>query len=284
MIVFAQGTYGERVDQTLECVRRVRGHVDRIVIIVDQTICENDRQRIRDLGAEVHYRKWNDNFPEMRNHYLNLCKNYDWICVSDPDEWYCEKLCKDLRALTTEVDKRKLGTALFVNSHDIWHDPNGSIRANLKSSFYKKLILKKLPRTRYNGVGTAGNVHEHLSIPGESHHQIEDKYFYEHHKYDHEVWERAGRNVFIGGGGDNMGHRNPSWRKLRQIANSLGIRNWTTMRDYMRKGNIDQRLKQWLVDNSRDTNNYEHEMMEFGKWYFEYLHREENNCGWSPRK
>jgi len=283
MIVFCQGTYGERVDQTMECVRRVRGHVDKIIIIVDQTICENDRNRIRALGAEVQYRRWNDNFPEMRNHYLNLCRTNDWICVSDPDEWYCERLCNDLRALTTECDKRGF-TSLFVNSHDIWHNPNGEIRCELKSSFYKKLIFKKLPGTRYNGVGRAGNVHEHLSIPNETHHQIEDKYFYEHHKYDYEVWERAGRNVFIGGGGDNVGSGNPSWRKLRQICESLGIHNWTTMRDYMRKGSIDPRLKRWLVDNSWDRNNYEHEMMEMGKWYFEYLHPEENNCGWAPRK
>jgi len=282
MIVFCQGTYNERVKQTHVCLIKMRAHVDRCVVIVDQSVTEKQRKMLKGAGAEVHYREWKDDFPGMRNHYINLCKVGDWVCVSDPDEWYDEHLATDLRSILPKYEREGVNT-LFVNSHDIWHKLNGQIY-RLKSSFYKKLIFKKTPGTRYNGVGHFGVVHEHLSIPGEVSRRLPDKYFYEHHKFDHEVWERAARNVYIGGGGDNMGDRNPAWNELRSVCRSLGINPWSQMRDYMRKGNIDQRLKNWLVKNSKDTNNYEHEMMEMGKWYFEYLHPEENTCGWKPHK
>jgi len=90
------------------------------------------------------------------------------------------------------------------------------------------------------------------------------------------------RNVFIGGGGNNLGSRNEEWNDLKKTCSSLGIQRWDQLRAYMRKGNVDQKLKDWLISNRADGMDYHHEMMEGFRWYFEYLHPEENTGNWKP--
>ncbi len=83
------------------------------------------------------------------------------------------------------------------------------------------------------------------------------------------------RNVYIGGGGNNVGTRNPSWSVLRFIFRQLGIRDWTAARQYLREGQIDQLLKEWFWENRSEGFDYDHEELEGGRWYFEYLHPDE---------
>ena len=78
-----------------------------------------------------------------------------------------------------------------------------------------------------------------------------------------------------------MGENNPSWKPLREICDEIGLDSWPKAREYFRKGNIDPRLKKWLWDNRYEGFDYDHEEMEFGRWYFEYLYPEEAE-GWTP--
>jgi len=280
MIIFCQGTYGERMWQTKECVKRIRPFVDRAVIICDETVSEEDLDWLKDKQCEVYVYPWNDNFPEMRNHYLDKCQDGDWVIVSDPDEWFCKDFCNDLRSIVAEAQNDNI-TLLGINSRDVMHESNDdrySEENAVKSNFYKNLIFRFVHGTRYEGCGKSANVHEVLLLKG-AHRNLPDKYYYTHHKYPWEVWERAMRNVYIGGGGNNMGDGNPQWTRLKSITSKLGLHSWREVRDYMRKGNIDDSLKQWLIDNRRDGFDYEHEMMEGFRWYFEYLHPEENTDG-----
>jgi len=281
MIVAVQGTYNERINQTIEGMKRLRRCADRMVIICDETVTKEQIGQLTDLGCEVYIHPWIDNFPEMRNHYLGQVKDGDWVIVSDPDEWFGEQFVKDLRDVIPQLEKENVDLAL-INSHDIWHKNDGSIESELKSSFYKNLIFRFKTGTKYVGVGEAGNVHEQLVFAGGSPKtvQLADKYFYEHHKFLWEVWERAMRNVFIGGGGNNRGKTNPKWEPLRRICSKLNLLNWNDLRAYMRKGDIHPSLKQWIIDNRREGKDYEHEMMEGGfRWYYEYLHPEEKPEG-----
>lgn len=649
MIVGCQGTYGERIEQTVEGVKRLRPYVDRMVVIVDESVTEEQRQRLRDAGCEVYFEPWQDSMVKMRNAYLKRCQHGDWVIVSDPDELFCEEFCKDVRELTKRAEERGIGL-LLINSHDItkkldgtvsetvsdffknlcmpgesfvyanpvpkrisditvgdyvlgmdgyckvletfkrpyrgriikikprflpefsvtpehpvlalkyrkhwnarnlrainmtermrrfryekafyraedlsrgdllvfprfritrpirkidlrkysgeqvyirnttirhWHDPlsrelpryipinkdsmfifglyvaegwtnKNSIRfgLNLKEEdtvrkvrelmekIFKvntqvsiprenrdEIVIifssnthvnffneefgngagnKKIPKwileaprhlleaflngymlgdgtnnstqgrtvsktlvwqlclaysklgllpsifelentgygegnkiyqftinykprknsywlrddeflvpitkitsyeyegnvynletasntylapailhncfkyeggVHYEGVGEVKEVHEMLVLPpGTRQAALPRKYYYEHVKGEHEVWERAARNVFIAGGGNNVGTRNKSWRPLREICDDLGLTNWPKAREYFRRGNIDSRLKKWLWDNRYEGFDYQHEMMEFGRWYFEYLHPEEAE-GWKP--
>jgi len=281
MIVGCVGVYGERIDQATVCIKRLRPHVDRYVVIVDESVTEDQKQKLRDLGCEAYFHPWEDSMVKMRNQYLEKCQTDDWIIVHDPDEWFCEKFCEDARKICEKAEKDDL--ALFlINSHDTLYEVDGN-KKEVVSDFFKNLIFQNKEGTRYEGVGEVKEVHETLIIPGLSKavRLPSEKYWYEHTKYWHEVWERAARNVFMAGGGNNSGTRNPSWRPLRDICDELGLDIWPKARKYFRKGDIDPRLKQWLWDNRFEGFDFDHEEMEFGRWYFEYLHPEEAGP-WAP--
>lgn len=280
MIVYCQGTYDERVEQTLEAMSRMT-NVDRKVVIVDETVTASQKKALASAGCEVYHHPWNDNFPEMRNHYLDKLQGGDWCLVSDPDEWFCEKFNEDIKKITAVGDEK--GIRLFlVNSHDTWHE-HGKEPVETKSSFYKNLLFKYKKGTRYRGVGEAANVHEALELTATGKEaRLNDIYYYEHHKHQHEVWERAMRNVYIGGGGNNAGDRNPQWKRLKATCKALGLEKWNDVRDYMREGNIDGRLAKWLHDNRRAGFDWQNEMVDAWRWYFKYLHPEENVDGLEP--
>lgn len=276
MIVGCIGVYGERIDQATVCIKRLRPHVDRYVVIVDESVTEEQKQSLRDLGCEVYFHPWEDSMVKMRNQYLEKCQTEDWILVHDPDEWFCEKFCEDVREICEKAEKDDLAL-LLINSHDITYQEDGT-KAESVSDFFKNLIFRKMEGTHYEGVGEIKEVHETLIIPGLTRavRLPKETYWYEHVKYWHEVWERAARNVFLAGGGNNVGERNPSWEPLREICDDLELGNWPKVRDYLRKGDIDPCLKEWLWKNRFEGFDFQHEMMEFGRWYFEYLHPEES--------
>jgi len=281
LIVGCVGVYGERVDQATECIKRLRPHVDRYVVIVDESVTVDQKQRLRDLGCEVYFHPWEDSMVKMRNQYLEKCQTDDWVVVHDPDEWFCKKFCEDVRKICEKAEKDDLAL-LLINSHDILYDADGS-KKEVVSDFFKNLIFLKKEGTHYEGVGEVKEVHETLIIPGLTRavRLPKEPYWYEHVKYWHEVWERAARNVFLAGGGNNVGERNPSWKPLREICDDLGLDNWPKAREYFRKGDINPRLKQWLWDNRFEGFDFDHEEMEFGRWYYEYLHPKEAGP-WAP--
>ena len=270
-LCFCQCTYEERKIQTLECVERMLPFADRVIIISGE-----DRWEELDPKVEYYQIPWRDNFPEYRNEYVARVSEGDWIAYSDPDELYCFDLAHDLHSITAEAEARG-ENHLFVNSHDETLDSDGQTRT-VVSNYFKGLLFRKGPGSHYEGVGQAKNVHEFLYVYNDKTFQLDPKYFYTHKKKYWEIWERAARNIFIGGGGDNVGTDNPSWGSLRQICTELGLDNWPLARRYFRRGNIDPRLLQWLRDNRVDGTNYEHEEFEFGRWYFEYLHPEEEKA------
>jgi len=275
MIVACIGVYGERVDQAIVGIKRLRPYVDRYVVIVDESVTEEQKQKLKDLGCEVYFHPWEDSTVKMRNQYLQKVQTDDWVIVHDPDEYFNEQFCRDVRKICEEAEREGVDL-LLINSHDILYQPDGT-KSETASTFFKNLIFKKRLGTHYEGVGQAKVLHETLIIPNMRGVKKLDpnKYWYEHVKYWHEVWERAARNVFIAGGGNNAGEKNPSWKPLKEICESLGIKTWPQLREYMRKGNVDMRLKEWMWENRFEGFDYDHEEMEMGRWYFEYLHPEE---------
>jgi len=259
MIVACIGLYGERVKQALIGIERLRPHVDRYVIIVDETVTELQKKALVAAGCEVYFHPWTDSMVNMRNQYLKKVQTDDWVIVHDPDEHFNEQFCNDVRNILKRAEEQDIDL-LLINSHDIDIDKDGKRNERI-SDFFKNLIFRKREGTRYEGVGEVKEVHETLIIPGTMKQVRLDpkKYWYTHEKYWWEVWERAARNVFMAGGGNNAGSCNPSWKPLREICESIGLTDWTKARDYFRKGNIDPRLKKWLWDNRSEGFDYQHE-------------------------
>ncbi len=285
MLVACVGLYGERVEQALIGIKRLIPYVDRYVVIADESVTKEQLDQLDKLGCEVYVHPWEDSMVKMRNQYLAKIQTDDWVIVHDPDEWFCEDFCKDLRKVIERAEREK-ANILLINSHDTTFNEDGTETKSV-SDFYKNLIFKKVFETRYEGVGEVKEVHETLMIPDSPKAaRLPDKYFYDHVKFWHEVWERAARNVFMAGGGNNVGEINVAWKPLREICDSLELDSWPKAREYFRKGQINPSLWKWLWDNRFEGFDYHHEMMEFGRWYFEYLHPEERTLEdgrvWEP--
>lgn len=286
MLIACVGLYGERVEQAMKCITRLIPYVDRYIVIVDETVTDEQRTVLKDSGCEVYFHPWEDSMIKMRNQYLEKVQTDDWVIVHDPDECFNEQFCKDVRKLCETADKQGI-VLMLINSHDTTILKDGSEDSSI-SDFFKNLIFKKVADARYEGVGEVKEVHETLILPG----QVKvtrlpaDQYWYNHIKYWHEVWERAARNVFIAGGGNNIGEGNVAWKPLREICRNVGMDTWTEVREYLRKGNVMPLLKDWLWTNRYEGFDYHHEMMEFGRWYFDYLHPNEKEFAdgrvWAP--
>lgn len=200
MLVGCIGIYGERVDQALIGIKRLRPYVNRYVVIVDDTVTETQRKMLRDAGCEVYYHKFEDSMVKMRNQYLAKVQTGDWCIVHDPDEIFNDQFCANVGDLCKKAEEDGVDL-LLINSHDTTVQNDGTTSATV-SDFYKNLIYRKLAGTHYVGSGEVKEVHEELVIPGiKKQVRIDKRYWYEHVKYWHEVWERAMRNVFMGGGG-----------------------------------------------------------------------------------
>ena len=248
-IKFCQGTYAERIPQTKACLERIAPHVDECVIIADETITFEQARELGEIHPSVGVAShpWEDSMPKMRNQYLEKCSLGDWVIVSDPDEIFCEEFCRNIREICRKAEENGIGL-LLINSHDIWQRVDGN-RSESVSNFFKNLIFRYWEGVRYEGVGAEKTVHETLILPPDTKTvALPRKYYYEHLKTEVEVWERAFRNVWIAGGGNNVGEKNPRWSRLRFITHFLELKTWPQVREYLRTGNIDSELRKWVVD------------------------------------
>lgn len=274
MIVACVGTYEERINQTVVGIKRLRSYVDRYVVIIDESVTKEQADLLDRLECEVYIHPWEDSMVKMRNQYLAKVQTGDWIIVHDPDEHFNQFFCQNVRKFCEKADADGI-SLLLINSHDTTIKEDGSMDHST-SDFFKNLIFKKSKDSRYEGVGEIKEVHETLIMQaGAKAVRLPTSCWYEHIKYWHEVWERAARNVFMAGGGNNVGEKNVAWPELRKICDELGLDTWPKARDYFRQGDINSALKEWLWLNRYEGFDYHHEMLEFGKWYFDYLHPEE---------
>lgn len=269
-IVYCQCSYGERFEQTKACVRRVRPHVDKMVLIHDGTFTPEQMDWFKYNDVELYYKRWEDWFSDYRNEYIKHVEDGDWVLVSDPDELFNETFCKVIRGLITRAEEQGFDM-ICINSHDI----NLDTGEEHVSDFFKNLLFKKYPTTKYGG-----KVHEQM-YPAYMAVHAPKECFYQHVKTDAEVWERAARNFHIAGGGINLMEKNPKWIEWRKLTDKYGLKTWNDMRAICRRGNLPQDLKDWLVAHRNDNDdNSDSEVREFFKWYFDVLHPEENTGNW----
>jgi len=279
----------ERLHYLLTCIDSANKYkqFDRIILIINETefdkLTKINEKKLLQRNCEIYKRHWNDDMPAMRNAYLDKTQNGDWIVVADDDEHFCDVFALEIKSIIKWANKQNKNL-LLINSHDSTIQENGKVVTN-KSTFYKNLIFKKYQNTKYQGVGNEQKVHEVLRLGVKTNiAQLNDKYYYTHVKYYWEIWERATRNVFIGGGGNNVGKTNIEWVKLRLICDKLDILTWHQFRNYLKQGKITKDLKKWIIKNRTLGFDYENEMTDIFRYYFIYLHPEENKAGLKVKK
>jgi len=263
-IVYCMTFYGERVPQVAKCLRRVAPYVDRCVLVHDGTVKDSDIDKLDKVGhckIEFVYRKWDDHFSKQRNAYLDHVNEGEWVIVSDPDELFSLSFLKDMRDILTDAEKQGINI-LGINTHDI--RPDGKV-TNTVSSEFKNLIFKFEEGVRY-----VGCVHETLlpGIHGWRGTNLDPRYYYEHIKSMLEVKERGARNVFVGGGGNNVLDKNPMYVQWHAWAKQHNVTDWPQMRAYIRVGNIESDLFWLFIDHSNDSGwDWENESRDPFLWY-----------------
>jgi len=286
-IVFCQATYHEDFELTKQCMERMAPHVDAIIIAYDQTLTPdemlwlNTNETIKQYNLYPIYFEFRDNLPEMRNVYLEVAKEIgaDWVCVSDPDEMYSEELVKNLRALIEKYNtmgfnmlpvhaKDQFDNVEWLDQLDLLKETPGGYR---ETDFWKPLLIFKLANdTRYEGVGRMKNVHESLSTAGGwKPARLPKEYYYVHQKSAFKIWRNAARNMFIGGGGDNVGDINPFWKPLKEILASHQIFTWSMFEAAVKaEGISDDKFEEWLKSALQaPPTNWGTETRELAKWY-----------------
>jgi len=255
---------------------------DRIVVICNnlgktKRWSKGHLESLQNYGAETYEREWNNSFPDARNELIQKCQHGDWIITSDSDEHFNEKFLQDLDKILNQLNRKKKLYAR-INAHDKTYPYNWNLGdpkpAEVISSHMKLLIFKYIPGLYYRGIGETGTVHETLmpSPPREYVIDLPKDYYYVHTKTEQEIWQRALRNVYQSGGGNNAGNHNPSWQPLLEICENLDIHNYYELDKYLQEGIIDQTLKDWIIQNRQVGMNYENEMVDIFKYYFYYLH------------
>jgi len=270
-IVYCMTFYGERVAQVAKCLKRVVLYVNRCVLVHDGTPKASQIDQLYKLSnrkAEFVYRKWDDRFAKQRNAYLDHVEEGEWVIVSDPDELFSLSFVTDIRTILMDAEKQGINS-LLINTHDVIKELDGKTTRNVSNRF-KQLIFKYEEGVRY-----VGSVHETLlpGIHGWRSANLDPRYYYEHHKTMLDIKESGARNVFCGGGGNNVKERNPlyvQWQAwaIAHIFALGGVADWPHMRDYIRKGHIDEDLKQFFIDHRNDSGwDYENESRDPFTWY-----------------
>jgi SAM-dependent methyltransferase len=277
----------DRFDELIDHIIRIYQSkaFDRIVVVCNnlgqtKRWSKEQLESLHNYGVETYEREWNNSFPDARNDYIQKCQHGDYIVVSDTDEHFNDKFLSDIDKIFNQMNNQKKIYAR-INAHDKTYPYNwkkdDSEPPELVSGHMKLLIFKYIPGLHYQGIGETKNIHETLMPPPPRDFVIDlsKEYYYVHTKTEQEIWARALRNVVTGGGGNNAGEHNKAWKPLLEICSNLNIHTYYELDDYLKAGNIDQILKDWIIQNRQMGMNYENEMVDIFKYYFYYLHPEE---------
>lgn len=227
-IVYALMTQ-DRLGAARSQVERMLPAVDDVVV-VDNGSTDGTRKWLEAAAREtgrVHpvLRQWNDNFVEARNAYVSkaaeIAEDPMTLVVSDDDEVFSDGVVEDLRDLCDEMYYDDLNI-LRVRSRSVETDWKGDEHWSKLDDWHKPLIFLWEPGFGYHASGAArGQVHEDIHIPSGYRQRFVDdqdgRRVYSHIKRHGEIWPRAIRNAYAGGGGMNLGDLVPWWRDFRDL-------------------------------------------------------------------
>jgi len=264
-----------RLLEVKHCIDLVEPYVDKIVI-VDGGSTDDSIFYLRNReGVNMFIHPWKDNFSEQRNNYINRAREVIgsddfWILLSDPDEWFDHEALGNLYNIQDRAEQVGCNIVTFQclsatlkGDKRVWESLD---------NYWKGLFFKYIPGIKY-----VGNPHETLLIPG-GQKPMQTSFIYQHVKQENIIWHRGLRNMYIGGGGPNLGDKNAKWLALKGIVEDVYGRDlsWREFETEMIRGNLDPRLKSWLYM-AKDEKDYDgsSEMREAYKTYFRIYHPEE---------
>jgi hypothetical protein len=236
---YAQLTYDRDYENTATCVDSCYKYVDCIIIVEDGTLSEDQRLALnRYPNLTLLNVKFEESLPNQRQHYAEKAKKLgvDWLIVSDPDEQFCDSFWTQIRMWVLEAEKTDINV-YGVNCRNgfespDWTDDVGKLEkpstTSWETNLHKYLVFRLYPDLVYRGLGRTEAVHETWYSPSSPWKvaYLPKVLYYTHRKTTLSIWRSAARNVFMGGGGMNVGNNNAMWVELRSMTDQFGVRTW----------------------------------------------------------
>jgi hypothetical protein len=157
------------------------------------------------------------------------------VLICDHDEIPTEEMAKKLREIVERSNRGKNFNLVSFDVIDIWTE-NGRVVSESRSSGGKPLLHWNVPEPYY------GNPHIWLKPNYYPWKTVHAPYAYKHVKDKSSILPNSVRNIFLGGGGDNVRVGNPLWVELRSLTRELGMDTWKQFHQYIKRGNIDKRI------------------------------------------
>jgi len=266
-VAFCQATFKRDWERTKQHIRDWLPYVDYVIIVVDETVSSREVEEVkRQFNSPkliIKHVKFPESLPEFRNYYVKECirLGVDWFVVSDPDEFHNDAVRRDIYKICMEAEKKGF-TQLGVNCHEQFEpiewlpldklDELKEYPGGYRESNYYKMLIQKLccEKFSYVGVGRTKTVHESWGCPIHPQRGVylpKDKYWYTHIKSAYDIFRNAARNLFLGGGGDNVGDLNEMWVELKEICKELNLNTWREFEEYITSTDkLDESLIDWV--------------------------------------
>lgn len=231
----------EELPFVIESINTVSKYVDEIHVTSDN-LTEKDIQTLKSIDnrVQVHHVEWKDNFSEYKNASESFVTT-EWCLSCDADEIPTKELAENLKNIIKSSDRGNNYDCLQLNVISETLE-NGKVISSAKTIGKSAILHWSIPNIFY------GDVHVWIRDGYYPFKTIESEYAYRHIKEGDSVLQRSARNVWMGGGSDTVKEKNPLWKPLRDISNELGLDSWKKFDEYLKKGNIDKRIKKIFND------------------------------------
>ncbi len=256
--------YHDALPMILESIKVCGDYVKEIHVQGDNFI-EEDIKQLNDHNVEVHIEPWKDEFSDYKNKAISYART-KWVLILDHDEIPTSELAQHLPELVEQSEKGNRYNMVAFDSINQTIDVRGNVIAENRGTG-KALLHFNIKDPYY------GNPHIWLKPNYYPWVELKVSYAYRHVKQEGVDVQRAIRNVFLGGGGDNFKNKNPMWPELRQITDRLGITSYTAFLYYLKQGNADPELKAWM-EKAHEFPWHDAELKAFKEYYYQ-VHPEE---------
>lgn len=253
----------------LETINNAIDYVDEIVIQAE-AFSKTETSALEKYGHKVKFfiELWKDDFSEYKNKLIART-NANWVCTVDHDEIPSRELCESLMQLARDSDNGNKYNIVGFNATNTTLNAVGTV-IDQHHGIGKELFHLNIHNCFH------GDVHIWLrtDIPNHMWKGIRTQSTYEHRKTELEVIQRSCRNVFLGGGGDTVKEKNPTWIKLRKITEELGIKTWNEFDNYIKNGTVIPKLEELFEEMYNFT--WHDDELKMLKTYYEHWKKEKN--------
>ena len=261
-VVYFQPAYNGDFQDTLENAKAAAPYVDHFVVVADASkyheFSHDQKLELQNVGTNVVRVDfdWEESLPKMYQHGVQAALELkaDWICFSDADEHFNEAFFKDLKSkLIPSLEQKGYDMAgikchaQFAIADAVWPsslsvettagvmDLDKVPEKVVVTNDHKYMLMKLYPDLKWEGVGRTQTVHTTWNSASHPWKAIflPDEYWYLHRKTPLQVYSSAARNMFMSGGGANLGDVNAMWVELKNLMASVNVNTWPEFERYI---------------------------------------------------